>query len=298
MNQNLRSLLPAVALCALLASVQPARADAAVPGLPTKDQVARAVNEGRLADAESMIDRVVAADPNSSEAHYFKAQILVREGRADGAEQELATAERLRPGLPYVGADHVRNLRMRIAEASGRGPARVQQVAPVASVAPHEESSFPWGVVIIVFGAGVLLFLILRARQQSVQVVTGPGGYGPAGSYGGGMPYGGGPVVMGGGGGIGSGIVGGLATGAAIGAGMVAGEALAHNLMGDRRDGGYSGGSAPMDGGGAPPVYDDSGQDFGVSDASSGWDGGGSGGGIADSGGGDFGGGGGGGDWG
>jgi hypothetical protein len=273
MNRTLGRILPAGMLCAgLLLAGLPALADP----LPTPHQVAQAVHDGRLAQAQGMVEKVLAARPDSAEAHFLEAEIFVRQGRADAAEQELAAAERLKPGLPFTHPDNVRNLRLMIAERSVRDGARAAHAGETQS-----ESSFPWGVLLIVLGAGAVLYLFLRNRAQQVQVVTGPGGVGPAGAYG--APYGGGPMM--GGGGIGSGIMGGLATGAALGAGMVAGEALAHNLMGDRRD---SSGGVVADNG--PAVRDDSGQDFGLSDSGN-WDGGG----IADSGG-DMGGGGG--DWG
>jgi hypothetical protein len=253
--------------------------------LPTKHAISQAVHDGRLNEAQAMIDKVLLARPGSAEAHFLDAEILVRQGKADAAEQELATAERLQPGLPFTQADNVRNLRLLIAERTVRGATRISPVSVPAAAAPAE-SSFPWGVVLLLGGAGLVLFLVLRARSQQVQVITPAGGMagGVGPGYGGGMPYGGGGMM---GGGMGSGILGGLATGAALGAGMVAGEALAHNLMGGSRD---SSGGALADN--SPRVADDSGQDFGISDSGN-WDGGG----IADSGGGDMGGGGGG-DWG
>lgn len=277
MNRHLRSAL----FAGLLALGLPALAD----DLPREADVAAAIHDGRFSEAQAMLDKVLAAKPNNARAHFVEAELLVREGRAEAAEQELATAERLQPGLPFVPADNVRNLRLMIAERSAHG-ASVQRQAQFSAPAPAE-SHFPWGVVLLIGGAGLLLWMILRARMQApVQVITpAPGGAGGAYPYG--TPYGGGPYGGPGmGGGMGSGIVGGLATGAAIGAGMVAGEALAHEFMGSgRRD--VDTGYVPDNG---PRVTDDSGQNFGMSD--SGW--GGDSGGIADSGGD----GGGGGDWG
>jgi hypothetical protein len=75
---------------------------------------------------------------------------------------------------------------------------------------------------------------------------------------------------------MGSGILGGLATGAAVGAGMVAGEALMHNMLGDRHNSSPSPapGQGFQDNGFQPTPnnnYDMGGNNFGVNDSSS-WD--------------------------
>ncbi len=252
---------------------------------PSLHEVYQAVHDGRLSDAQSMMTKVLRDRPDSAKAHYVEAEVLVRMDRAVDARAELETAERLAPGLSFAKPEAVRDLRGLIAERSRvipTQPERSSAAAPQSSA----DSGFPWGIVLLIAGGGLMLFLFLRARQSAVVPVAGGGSLmGPAGTPYGGVPYG--PAPMGGG--IGSGIVGGLATGAALGAGMVAGEALAHEFIGNHdrdrvsSDPGVSGGSrVPYDDGGGP--------DFGVSDAGS-WDSG-SGGDI--SGGGD----GGGGDWG
>jgi hypothetical protein len=242
---------------------------------PSLHEVYQAVHDGRLNDAQSMMTTVLRDHPQSARAHYVEAEVLVRMARADEARAELARAEELAPGLPFAKPEAVQDLRGLIAE---RG--RSLRIAEPRSA----DAGFPWMPVLLIGGAGLLLFVVLRNRRATMVPTVG-GAMTPAGAPYGAAPYGapyGAPM---GGPGIGSGIVGGLATGAAVGAGMVAGEALAHEFIGNHeRDG------LRADNGSLEPTrvaYDDGGRDFGISDSGS-WDGGGD---IA-------GGGGGGGDWG
>ncbi|BAP87386.1 uncharacterized protein E1O_02550 [Burkholderiales bacterium GJ-E10] len=236
---------------------------------PTLHQVYQAVQEGRLNDAQSMMTQVLHDHPDSAKAHYVEAEVLVRMGRAADAQDQLGQAERLKPGLPFARPDSVRSLRAMIARQTGAAPAMLTP----SSAAPA--SHFPWGIVLIVGGAVLLLVVFLRGQRSRpvVMVQGGPGMPGGAmGPMGGGYPppgYGGGGGYPMGGGGMGSGIVSGLATGAALGAGMVAGEALANDLMGHHGSGANP---APfVDNGQQPVAFDDGGSDFGVADAGS-WD--------------------------
>jgi hypothetical protein len=241
---------------------------------PSLHEVYTAVQEGRLDDAQSMMSRVLQDHPESAKAHYVDAEVLVRLHRRADAQNELAVAEKLQPGLPFASPESVEKLRAAI---SGRAE---------FTGTTTERSEFPWGIVLVIVGAGVFLLLFLRARRQVVMPAQGHI-YGP-----GGAPIGAGPYPAGypagypmGGGGLGSSIVGGLATGAAVGAGVVAGEALANEFMGHRERPDQSSAGASQVG------YDQSSdQDFGVSGSDS-WDNGGGSDFGADSGGG------GGGDW-
>ncbi len=261
---------------------------------PSLHEVYQAVHAGRLGDAQTMMTRVLRDHPDSAKAHYVEAEVLVRMDRAEDARSELARAERLAPGLPFAKPDAVRDLRGLIAERGRVHPLGVDRPVAVAAETRPADSGFPWGLLLLLGGAGLALFLFLRNRRYAMvsgsgPMVMGPGGtpYGPA-PYGP-APYGPAPYGAPMGGGIGSGIVGGLATGAALGAGMVAGEALAHNLMGNHDRDRISDGSGSD---GSRVAYDDGGgRDFGVADSDS-WDSG-SGADIAGDGGG-----GGGGDWG
>ena len=245
---------------------------------PTVDQIYGAVRAGHLADAQQMMDQVLRAHPDSAKAHYVQAELYAREGNPGLARSELARAEQIKPGLPDVNPESVRELKQELGLQPRSGAERTFGGAPAA-----ESHRFPWGAVILLLVV-IAVFAMLFRRRTYVQYPAGgapmgPGGYGPG--YGPGGGYGPAP-----GGGIGSNIAGGLAGGLAAGAGIVAGEELAHHFL--------DGNERAV----APPPRDDDefrnansdmgGGDFGVNDPGSWGDG--SGGGDFGSGGGDSGG--------
>jgi len=235
---------------------------------PTLHEVYQAVHAGQLTEAQAMMTKVLRDHPDSAKAHYVEAEVLARLGRAAEAQGELDQAERLSPGLAFAKPEAVRSLRTLIAERERGRPPVFDRAAPAD--ARSSEGGFPWGPVLIVGGAALLIFLFLRARRMAATPMAGAGMPTAAAPYGV-SPYGGAPM---GAPGIGSSIVGGLATGAAVGAGMVAGEALAHEFLGGRERERFASDGAPLDG--SRTAFDDAGgADFGVSDAGS-WDAGGS----------------------
>jgi hypothetical protein len=261
----------------------------------TVQQVYQAAEAGKLVEAQALMDKVLQAHPNSGKAHFVEAELLARQGKFAEAATELATAERLAPGLPFAKPDAVQKLKTLVARAqpasaaSGAATPAAPQVLPAAPVQPA--SNVPWTMIVVIGGLVVLavVFFRNRAGRRAVQ-----GGYPhAAGAPGGGPGYpqsAANPQYGPGGPGMGSGIMGGLATGAAVGAGAVAGGALMHHLLdGDRSGTGALGNHlAP----GADPLatpdpllapeppanYDMGGDDFGVSDPGR-WDDGGGGGG-------------------
>ena len=212
---------------------------------PSLRQVYEAAQAGRLDDAQNMMDKVLAAHPDSGKAHFDEAEILAKEGRRADAAAELGKAERLAPGLPFAKPEAVQELRSIV--AGGQSRAR---------------GGFPWGLLFLGLGAIFVIYYLFRSRfsRNSAYIPAGAGGYAPG--Y---APPGYAPGYGPAGGGMGSGILSGLATGAAIGAGMVAGEEIAHHFMDDNQQNS-----------GMSPVSDSwsdnmGGQDFGVADSSS-WD--------------------------
>lgn len=247
---------------------------------PSMHQVYEAANAGRLAEAQTMITQVLKDHPTSAKAHYVAAELDARQGLIGGAREQLQTAEKLDPGLPFAKPEAVQALQAQLG-LGGRS-------AAPASLAASHAGGVSIGMLMLV-GLGVVLaivFLLRQLRPAPVPVFNAGypqagGGYGPSygASYGPG--YGSAPPS----GGIGSGMAGGLASGLAVGAGIVAGEALAHRFL----DGGERTVERDrlLD-----PSFDDrdtrgnadmGGQDFGVKDADS-WDDGSN---LSDSGGGD-----------
>jgi len=259
----MKKLISVILATAAIGFLPAARADD-----PTLHEVYQAVHSGQLREAQAMMTKVLHDHPESAKAHYVEAEVLVRMGRASEAQSELAHAERLSPGLPFAKPEAVRDLRGLIAEGLGgvRG-AVTERVITADGRSP--DSSFPWGPVLVVAGAGLLIFLFLRARRSSSAPVAGSG-VTPAGAPYGVSPYGAAPMAAPG---LGSSIVGGLATGAAVGAGMVAGEALAHEFLGNHERDRFAADNAQP--GGSRLAFDDAGgADFGVGGADS-WDSGG-----------------------
>jgi hypothetical protein len=236
---------------------------------PTLNQVYDAVHAGHLNQAQGMMTQVLRDHPNSAKAHYVEAEILARQGHSGEAQSELSRAEQLAPGLPFVSQTSVQELRGVIASAGAHQAPLATRIQPLITPAAHE-STFPWGLLLIVLAGGLIIYAIIRARRNAATMPYGGAGAGVPSSYGAPpmAPMGGAPM----GGGIGSGIVGGLVTGAAVGAGLVAGEALAHDLIdGHASSGDLRRADIPV----APADNDLGGQDFGISDAGS-WDDGGS----------------------
>jgi len=265
--RRIKMIAGAILAVAALGLTAAARADD-----PSLHEVYQAVHDGHLGDAQAMMEKVLKDHPDSAKAHYVEAEVLARMDRSDEARSELERAESLAPGLSFAKPEAVRELRTLISDHGRIRLSGAERLRSAGSEPRTSASEFPWGIVLIVAGAGIALLLFLRARRAAVVPMGGTPGTGPLagpGQYGTpyGTPYGGAPM---GGSGLGSSIVGGLATGAAVGAGMVAGEALAHELMGNReRDRFVSSDD------GSRIAYDDGGgQDFGVSGADS-WDSGG-----------------------
>lgn len=207
-------LVPAVVLgCAL--SFQAQAAD------PSLHEIYRAAESGHLDQAQSMIGTVLADHPNSAKAHFVAAELDARQGRIAGAQEQLATAERLAPGLPFAKPEAVSALR---AQLSG-----VRSQASSFAPAATPSRGIPWTPIVL--GAMLIgLFLMWRNTRRPVSYVASLPPAASAGPYG--APYPGTPPPSGGpGSSLGSTLGTGLAGGLAAGAGIVAGEALMNRLL-------------------------------------------------------------------
>jgi hypothetical protein len=237
----------------------------------TVHQVYLAAEAGKFDQAQALMDQVLREHPNSGKAHFVEAELLAKQGKLAQAQAELATAERLAPGLPFATPAAVQHIRAQI--AASHGAARGGDLAPAPRTLPAPANpGMPWGWVLAGLAlAGLIIFAMVRMRRRPAAMP----GYGPGAGP---QPYGGAPQAgPGAGGGIGSGIMGGLATGAAMGAGLVAGEALMHRFTdGNRPNAGNEPQPQPLRE--QPPAPDDmGGNDFGLSDNSLWDDGGGAG---------------------
>lgn len=316
-----------IAFAAVSASAQDAGRASGEPGVA---QIYQAANSGNLDRANAMIEEVLKAHPNSARAHYVKAELAARGRHFDVARSELATAEKIAPGLPFAKAESVQALRNQLASAStspsttpsstqATQPRTRQMGAPADSgnyQAQPAQRGFPWGTAIIVAAIVGIGVMVLRRRQRAMesypgavppQAYDGQPGYGqpPGPGYypangGAAQPY---PPGYGPGYGpqqpsMGSSIARGAATGLAIGAGALAAQEIGRRMF---EHGNANAASLPPDA--SHPTLDQidegmrrnlntdmGGDNFGISDGG-GWDAGDGGG--SDGGGGD----GGGGDW-
>jgi hypothetical protein len=257
-------LTAALGMGVALAFVSPGFAQAADP---TMNQIYDAAAAGHLDQAQQMISQVLTDRPNSAKAHYVQAELFAKEGKPSLARAELATAERLNPGLTSFSPRSVQELKSQLGMSGAGGR--------IVSIPARSEPHFPWGTVLILAVVVGVLMMLFRRRtpySQYPAAGAGPGMGGAPGGYGPGY----GPAPMGGG--MGSGIVGGLASGLAVGAGVVAGEELAHHFLdGGRSSGGIIPSAEASES--ASSNSDMGGADFGASDPGSWDDGGGFGGG-------------------
>jgi hypothetical protein len=253
---------------------------------PSLHEVYQAAEAGKTDEAQRMMHEVLQAHPNSGKAHYVEAELLAKQGQLKQAANELASAEKLAPGLPFATAQSVASLKAAIARHAS-SPVPVQHL-PAPEQTARDVSGFPWGMLFI--GLGLIAFIVWATRfmtRRSAEggAIASPPGFGsyrpayPSGpqggapqGYGAAAPFGAAPAAAPG---LGSQVLGGLATGAAVGAGVVAGEALMHRFMdghqaapsNDRAFSSFDSiPSLP-----ATPLDNMGGNDFGIADSSS-WD--------------------------
>lgn len=265
---------------------------------PTLAQIYETARAGKLEQAQVMMQQVLVAHPDSAKAHFVSAELSASQGKLGKAREDLATAEKLAPGLPFAKPETVSALRTQLAAKPATANSVVAKKAPDAglSAPARPASSFPWGMALALGGAAVALvvFLSRKKAQAPMQPQAYPqngdargnglsgtqtfgtgAGAGPA--YG--QPaYGQPPYGQPAGSGMGGRMMGGLATGLAVGAGVVAAEAIGKNLMGGR-DAHSENSSAAAANNDFQPVPNPNnnlgGENFGVADGGS-WDDGGS----------------------
>jgi len=78
---------------------------------PTVEEVYAATSAGRYAEAQTLIEQVLKAHPNSGTAHFVQAELLTKQGKFAAARAALDKAEELSPGLPKVKPEALNNLR-------------------------------------------------------------------------------------------------------------------------------------------------------------------------------------------
>jgi predicted Zn-dependent protease len=129
------ALASALPLALALSAVVSAPAMAADP---TADQVYSAARSGHVDDALTQMQQVLKDHPGSAKAHFVEAELLAKANRLAEARTELAKAEQLQPGLPFVSQHAVTALKAQLAVTSSTGTAgRSVEVQ-------RQGSGFPW----------------------------------------------------------------------------------------------------------------------------------------------------------
>jgi len=257
---------------------------------PSVNEIYAAAKAGKLNEAQTMVQQVLVAHPNSAKAHFVQSELFAREGNLPRARESLANAERLAPGLPFAKPEAVAALRSQLNPAANTVSVRPNTQG--ASSAPAQNT---WIVPLLLAGGIIVIaYFIFRPKRPNTVIIDGngnglqgPQAFGGNGFNGGGggvmqPTYGPSPYGPGGygqpvygqpaGSGLGGRIMGGVATGLAVGAGVVAAEAIGRSLMGDHeRSGHLEGGYNDANYEPINPNPNMGGQDFGINDSGS-WD--------------------------
>jgi tetratricopeptide (TPR) repeat protein len=105
-------------------------------------QAAELLQSGRLEQAESILRRLLVANPNNFDAHNLLGIVLDQRGRADEAEREYRSAIRLKPN----GVSAQANLGVLLARTN-RADEAIKMFAAVLRIAPdHPEATLNLGL--------------------------------------------------------------------------------------------------------------------------------------------------------
>ena len=124
LKHSLRSLRLLFACLALTGAAFLVNAPAIAQAEPTINQIYEAAQSGKLDLAQTMVQQVLIAHPNSAKAHFAEAELLAKQGRAANSQAELSTAERLAPGLPFAKPAAVQELKAQIATSQPSAASR------------------------------------------------------------------------------------------------------------------------------------------------------------------------------
>lgn len=208
----------------------------AASALPSLDAVKAEVQKGNYAQAQAMMEEVVAAKPSSARAHYVYAEILAHNKRFDEAARQATTASTLDPAIGFTDPAKFRAFEALLEreQREAKAPVSAALIAPTmaapaapATAAPERSADIP-GWVWIAGGlafAGLAWSALRRPAPSAPMAMPTPTPMptpmdGPAARYpatAGGLGYGAMPPQQG------SGLLGvGLAAAGGVAAGMLA----------------------------------------------------------------------------
>ncbi|HEX7639666.1 MAG TPA: tetratricopeptide repeat protein, partial [Burkholderiaceae bacterium] len=106
---------------------------AAAFALPSLQDVESAVKAGNYAQADTMMQEVVAAKPQSAKAHYVYAEILAHEARFTDAAAQARQARALDPKIGFTDPAKFRSFQQELDREQGVGaPAAAPRSVPQA----------------------------------------------------------------------------------------------------------------------------------------------------------------------
>jgi hypothetical protein len=111
--------------------------------LPSLDAVKSEVQKGNYAQAQTLMEEVVAAKPSSARAHYIYAEILAHNQRFDEAARQATTARTLDPAIGFTDPAKFKAFEALLEREQREAKAPVASAAPamVAPAAPAPEPS-------------------------------------------------------------------------------------------------------------------------------------------------------------
>ncbi|MEW6561684.1 MAG: hypothetical protein AB1400_00445 [Pseudomonadota bacterium] len=147
-------------------------AQAAAAKEPTIRDIYQTAQDGKLDEAQGMIDEVLKAHPNSAKAHFVKAELDSKQNHYAHAELELKQAESLQPSLSFAHPEAVQQMKARIANWHEKRAARLAQAqatAPTPLPPPTSGQSSGFGLNNLLVIAGLLLVIFFLAQMVRTQ---------------------------------------------------------------------------------------------------------------------------------
>jgi len=227
-------------------------ATSALAAQPIPHDIQTAIDAGHDAQADREIAQVLAAHPDSAEAHYMDARLLADEGKWPLAQAELSRAETLAPAMGFVPPDVLAAFSRQVQDHTQGGAAR--------SMSP----GFIVGAMAFVLIFVYLVAGMFRARSRPMALPTEgvPPGTPPLGTMGSPLAGPTAPPAAG------SDLLDALGTGLVAGAGFAAAEALVDKLLDPGQN--VAGSTPKVDVPPVDPIPND--QDFGLTGANDGSD--------------------------
>ncbi|WP_225548158.1 tetratricopeptide repeat protein [Chromobacterium violaceum] len=134
---------------------------------PSQADVARAVETGNYAQADSLMRQVLTNHPNSAKAHYVYAQILADEQMPAAARQELDHAKMLDPSIQFANLANVEQFSYRL----GHPNAQTTTTPTDRGTAEADGWVFFWAMLLLLALAALVIvaFSVRNARAEKRQ---------------------------------------------------------------------------------------------------------------------------------